>query len=89
VTSAMSVVLLLSKGNHNSLMIECVRSRPLIVLLACAALLQPDALLAVPIAVRHTEGSVHGFLVQLVFRFKDGSVHDDPPCFLSAVASDF
>jgi hypothetical protein len=45
-------------------MADCVRCMPLIVLLACAALLQPDALLAAaPIAVRHTEGSVHGFLV--------------------------
>jgi len=83
-------------------MLEGVWSRTLAVLLACAALLQPGALLAAPVAVRHTEGVVHGFLVlstlegntladgdpiqvargdrvtsQLLFRFKDGSVHDE------------
>jgi hypothetical protein len=33
------------------------------VLLACAALLQPVVLPAAPVAVRHLEGLVHGFLV--------------------------
>jgi hypothetical protein len=83
-------------------MLEAVRSRLLAVLLACAVLLQPGPLPAAPVAVRHTEGVVHGFLVlrtlegntiadgdliqiargdrvtsQLLFRFKDGSVHDE------------
>jgi len=44
-------------------MLEGVRSRPLAVLLACAVLLQAGALPAAPVAVRHTEGVVHGFLV--------------------------
>src|SRR5512143_2495701 len=79
-----------------------VRSRLLAMLLACTALLQPGALAGEPIAVRHAEGVVHGFLVlrtldgnaiadgdliqiargdrvtsQLLFHFKDGSVHDE------------
>lgn len=83
-------------------MLENARSRLFAVLLACAALLHPGALPAAPVAVRHTEGVVHGFLVlrtlegnaladgdviqvargdrvtsQLLFRFKDGSVHDE------------
>jgi hypothetical protein len=83
-------------------MLKGVRSTPLAVLLACAVLLQPGALPAAPVAVRHTEGVVHGFLVlrtlegnaladgdliqvarddrvtsQLLFHFKDGSVHDE------------
>jgi hypothetical protein len=44
-------------------LIECVRSWPLIGLLVIAALLQPGALLAEPVAVRHMEGTVRGFLV--------------------------
>src|SRR5260370_19776758 len=39
------------------------RSRWIAILLACAAVLQPNALLADPIPVRHTEGLMHGFLV--------------------------
>ena len=87
-------------------MIEHVPSRLLTILLACATLLQPGALPAAPVAVRHTEGLVHGFLVlrtlegailadgdliqiargdrvtsRLVFRFKDGSVHDETAVF--------
>ena len=38
-------------------------SRPLVFLLACATLLQPDAMPAALVPVRHTEGLVHGFLV--------------------------
>jgi hypothetical protein len=78
----------------------------LAVLLACAALLQPLVLPAAPLAVRHREGLVHGFLVlrtldgdsladgdliqvahgdrvtsRLVFRFKDGSLHDETAVF--------
>lgn len=75
-------------------------------LLACAALLQPAALPAEQVAMRHAEGLIHGFLVlrtlegntladgdliqfahgdrvtnHLVFRFKDGSVHDETAVF--------
>jgi hypothetical protein len=78
----------------------------LAVLLVCAALLQPLVLPAAPVAVRHLEGLVHGFLVlrtlegdtiadgdliqvahgdrvtsRLVFRFKDGSLHDETAVF--------
>ncbi len=81
-------------------------STSVVVLLACAALLQPSALPAEQVAVRHAEGLVHGFLVlrtldgnpladgdltqfarggrvtnHLVFRFKDGSVHDETAIF--------
>lgn len=69
-------------------------------------LLQPVPLPAEPVAVRHTEGLVHGFLVlrtldgktladgeliqvahgprvtsRLVFRFRDGSLHDETTVF--------
>jgi hypothetical protein len=82
--------------------VERVWSTSLAVLVVCEMLLQPGAMSAAPVAVRHTEGLVHGFLVlrtqagetladgdliqvargdrvtsQLVFRFKDGSVHDE------------
>jgi hypothetical protein len=41
----------------------CAYPRLLAILLACAlALLQPSALMAEPVAVRHLEGVVHGFL---------------------------
>jgi hypothetical protein len=71
-------------------------------LIACASLLWPGALPGQTVAVRHTEGLVHGFLIlrtlegtpladgdliqsargervtsRLVFRFKDGSIHDE------------
>jgi hypothetical protein len=74
----------------------------LAILLACAALLQPGNLYGERVAVRYSEGLVHGFLVlhtldgnhladgdlvqiargnrvttQLVFHFKDGSLHDE------------
>jgi len=39
------------------------RSRVIAILLACAAMLQPSALFAELIPVRHTEGLIHGFLV--------------------------
>jgi hypothetical protein len=70
------------------------------------SLLIPNPMLAEPIAVRHTEGLIHGFLVlrtldgdalaegdliqvshggrvstRLLFRFKDGSVHDETAVF--------
>src|SRR5258708_35751747 len=41
---------------------DCWRS--LAVLIACASLLRPVPMLADPIAVRHTEGLIHGFLVR-------------------------
>jgi hypothetical protein len=87
-------------------MSENIRSKPLAIMLTCVALLQSDSLLAAPVAVRHTEGLVHGFLLlsttegkpladgdliqvyrsnrvisHLVFRFKDGSVHDETAIF--------
>jgi hypothetical protein len=80
--------------------------RWLAALAGCAAWLRPGALPAEPVAVRHTEGVVRGFLalrtldgtaladgdliqvargdrvtVRLVFRFKDGSVHDETAVF--------
>src|SRR2546423_15468071 len=39
------------------------RSTLIAILLACAAMLQPNALFADTIPVRHTEGLIHGFLV--------------------------
>ncbi len=79
-----------------------VRTMRLGGLIACVAVLWPGLLPAEPVAVRHTEGIVHGFLVlrtlegraladgdliqnargnrvttRLVFRFKDGSIHDE------------
>lgn len=42
---------------------ERVWSTSLAVLVACATLLQPGAMPAAPVVVRHTEGLAHGFLV--------------------------
>jgi len=75
-------------------------------LLACATLLQPVLSSAQVVAVRHPQGTLHGFLVlrslkgemladgdviqvargnrvttQLVFHFKDGSIHDETATF--------
>jgi hypothetical protein len=75
-------------------------------LLACATLFQAAAVSAQAVAVRHPQGTLHGFLVlrtlkgdaladgdviqvargnrvttQLVFHFKDGSVHDETAVF--------
>ncbi len=44
-------------------MLGHARSWSLVLLLASAALLPPGTLSAAPVAVRHTEGLVHGFLV--------------------------
>jgi hypothetical protein len=44
-------------------MFENIRSKPLAIMLTCAALLQPATVPAAPVAVRHTEGLVHGFLL--------------------------
>ena len=74
----------------------------LAVVLLFAVVLRPGVLVAEPVAVRYTEGLVHGFLVlrtlegklladgdllqaargdrvttRLVFRFKDGSIHEE------------
>jgi len=49
-------------------------------LLACAAMLQPNALLAEKVPVRHTEGLVHGFLVLRTLEGKaiaDGQMTQD------------
>jgi hypothetical protein len=73
-----------------------------VVLLSAISLLAPETVAADAVAVRHTEGLLHGFLVlrtldgdtlaegdllqfaragqvttRLVFRFKDGSIHDE------------
>src|SRR5438552_1870590 len=55
-------------------------SRLIAILLAYAALLQPSALFADMIPVRHTEGLVHGFLLVLTFEGKalaDGQMTQD------------
>src|SRR5438874_5367799 len=56
------------------------RSRLIAILLACVAMLQPNALFAEMIPVRHTEGLVHGFLLVLTFEGKalaDGQMTQD------------
>ena len=57
-----------------------VRSRLIAILLACTAMLQPNALLADTVPVRHTEGLVHGFLVLRTLEGKaiaDGQMMQD------------
>jgi len=56
------------------------RSRLIAILLACAAMLQPNTLLADTIPVRHTEGLMHGFLVLRTLEGKaiaDGQMTQD------------
>src|SRR5437762_12466134 len=56
------------------------RSRLIAILLACAAMLQPSALFAETIPVRHTEGLIHGFLVVRTLEGKavaDGQMTQD------------
>src|SRR5436190_9669213 len=56
------------------------RSRLIAILLACAAMLQPSALFADMIPVRHTEGLIHGFLVVRTLEGKalaDGQMTQD------------
>ena len=56
------------------------RSRLIAILLACAAMLQPNALLADTVPVRHTEGLMHGFLVLRTLEGKaiaDGQLTQD------------
>jgi len=55
-------------------------SRLIAILLACAAMLQPNALFAETIPVRHTEGLIHGFLVMRTLEGKaiaDGQMTQD------------
>lgn len=91
---------------YDALMVEPVWSRVLAGLLTWALLLPATVLSQSPVAVLHTEGLVHGFLVlrtlegdaladgdvtqvargdrvtsHLVFRFKDGSVHEETVVF--------
>src|SRR5213080_2324466 len=56
------------------------RSRLIAILLACAAMLQSNALFADTIPVRHTEGLIHGFLVVRTLEGKalaDGQMTQD------------
>src|SRR5438034_10970498 len=56
------------------------RSRLIAILFACATMLQPTALFADMIPVRHTEGLIHGFLLVLTFEGKslaDGQMTQD------------
>src|SRR5205809_7792454 len=56
------------------------RSGLIAILLACAAMLQPRALFAEMIPVRHTEGLIHGFLVVRTIEGKalaDGQMTQD------------
>jgi len=56
------------------------RSTLIPILLACTAMLQPNALFAEMIPVRHTEGLIHGFLLVLTFEGKalaDGQMTQD------------
>src|SRR5213594_5223086 len=56
------------------------RSRLIAILFACATMLQPTALFADMIPVRHTEGLIHGFLLVLTFEGKalaDGQLTQD------------
>jgi hypothetical protein len=56
------------------------RSRLIAILLACAAMLQPNPLLADTVPVRHTEGLMHGFLVLRTLEGKpiaDGQMTQD------------
>jgi hypothetical protein len=87
-------------------MLKHMRSKRLAIIMTWMALFQSDMLVAAQVAVRHTEGVVHGFLLlstlegkpladgdsvqvsrgnrvtsHLVFRFKDGSVHDETAVF--------
>src|SRR5881394_987936 len=67
-------------GLRMELQRSSARSRLIAILLACAALLQPSALFADMIPVRHTEGLVHGFLVVRTLEGKaiaDGQMTQD------------
>ena len=67
-------------GLRTELQRSGARSRLIAILLACATMLQPNALFADMIPVRHTEGLIHGFLLVLTFEGKalaDGQMTQD------------
>jgi hypothetical protein len=67
-------------GLRTELQRSCARSRLMAILLGCAATLQPSALFADLIPVRHTEGLIHGFLVVRTLQGKavaDGQMTQD------------
>ena len=67
-------------GLRTELQRSGARSRLIAILFACATMLQPNALFADMIPVRHTEGLIHGFLLVLTFEGKalaDGQMTQD------------
>jgi len=67
-------------GLRTELQRSGTRSRLIAILFACATMLQPTALFADMIPVRHTEGLIHGFLLVLTFEGKalaDGQMTQD------------
>src|SRR6266571_6016605 len=67
-------------GPRTELQRSGARSRLIAILLACVAMLQPNALFADMIPVRHTEGLIHGFLVVRTLEGKaiaDGQMTQD------------
>jgi len=67
-------------GLRTELQCSGARCRLIVILLACAAMLQPNALFADMIPVRHTEGLIHGFLVVRTLEGKavaDGQMTQD------------
>jgi len=67
-------------GLRTELQRSGARSRLIAILFACATMLQPTALFADMIPVRHTEGLIHGFLLVLTFEGKalaDGQMTQD------------
>src|SRR5438552_654382 len=67
-------------GLRTELQRSGARSRLIAILFACAIMLQPNALFADMIPVRHTEGLIHGFLLVLTFEGKalaDGQMTQD------------
>jgi hypothetical protein len=86
--------------------IDRVCTTSVAVLVACATFVHPVIMSAQAVVVRHTQGTLHGFLIlrtlkgdtlangdviqtargnrvttQLVFHFKDGSIHDETAIF--------
>src|SRR6058998_4365819 len=67
-------------GLRTELQRSGARSRLIAILFACATMLQPTALFADMIPVRHTEGLIHGFLVVRTLEGKaiaDGQMTQD------------
>src|SRR5437667_10166382 len=67
-------------GLRTELQRSGARSRLIAILFACATMLQPNALFADMIPVRHTEGLIHGFLVVRTLEGKavaDGQMTQD------------